>query len=308
MRKQILLGALLAVTILTVGASASFAARSNGTALFIFNGRMLADAGSGSTISVDVNGGNRAALKKLVGQSDNANFAVDAHTQYLRWTHGVPTVVTESNLLAGDRVSVRIVADRQASLAQIEGTAARRVADSGKPGRFPSQPLWLFRGTLDAPGVRRSSDAAHRRRQPARAPGDARPAARPDLPLRRAHHLRALAGTRPDAHLPGPAAPRRPDLGAHPRPAVVLARPGRTGSGEPRRRPRAGRFFLLAGPPHERGRTRGLSQPSTRARKPRTSSSVSSGCSACAMCGALLHARRTPSPEWPGARPRRSPA
>ena len=120
MRKQILLGALLAVTILTVGASASFAARSNGTALFIFNGRMLADAGSGSTISVDVNGGNRAALKKLVGQSDNANFAVDAHTQYLRWTHGVPTVVTESNLLAGDRVSVRIVADRQASLAQIE--------------------------------------------------------------------------------------------------------------------------------------------------------------------------------------------
>ena len=113
MRKQILLGALLAVTILTVGASASFAARSNGTALFIFNGRMLADAGSGSTISVDVKGGNHAALKKLVGQSDDANFAVDAHTQYLRWTHGVPTVVTESNLLAGDRVSVRIVADRQ---------------------------------------------------------------------------------------------------------------------------------------------------------------------------------------------------
>ena len=151
MRKQILLGALLAVTILTVGATASFAARSNGTALFIFNGRMLADAGSGSTISVDVKGGNHAALKKLVGQSDDASFAVDAHTQYLRWSHGVPTVVTESNLLAGDRVSVRIVADRQASLAQIEATAARRVADSGTPGRFPAQPLWLFRGTLDAP-------------------------------------------------------------------------------------------------------------------------------------------------------------
>jgi hypothetical protein len=148
MRKQILLGALLALTILTVGASASFAAHSNGTRLYIFNGRMLADAGSGSTISVDVKGGNRAALKKLVGQSDDANFAVDAHTQYLRWSHGVPTVVTESNLLAGDRVSVRIVADGQASLAQIEATAAGRVADSGTPGRFPAQPLWLFRGTL----------------------------------------------------------------------------------------------------------------------------------------------------------------
>src|SRR6202008_3544746 len=116
-----------------------------------FTGRMVAAAGSGSTISVDVNGGNRAALHKLVGQSDNANFAVDAQTQYLRWSHGVPTVVTESNLLAGDRVSVRVFADRQASLAQIEATAARRVADSGTPGRFPAQPLWLFRGTLDAP-------------------------------------------------------------------------------------------------------------------------------------------------------------
>jgi hypothetical protein len=153
MRKQILFGALLAVTILTVGVSATFAARSNGTALYIFNGRMLADAGSGSTISVDVNGGNRLALKKLVGQSDDANFAVDANTQYLRWTHGVPTVVPESNLLAGDRVSVRVFADRRASLAQIEATAARRVADSGTSGRFPAQPLWLFRGTLDAPAA-----------------------------------------------------------------------------------------------------------------------------------------------------------
>ena len=153
MRKQILFGALLAVTILTVGVSATFAARSNGTALYVFNGRMLADAGSGSTISVDVNGGNRLALKKLVGQSDSASFAVDANTQYLRWTHGVPTVVPESNLLAGDRVSVRVFADRRASLAQIEATAARRVADSGTSGRFPAQPLWLFRGTLDAPAA-----------------------------------------------------------------------------------------------------------------------------------------------------------
>ena len=153
MRKQILFGALLAVTILTVGVSATFAAHSNGSALYIFNGRMLADAGSGSTISVDVNGGNRLALKKLVGQSDSASFAVDANTQYLRWTHGVPTVVPESNLLAGDRVSARVFADRRASLAQIEATAARRVADSGTAGRFPAQPLWLFRGTLDAPAA-----------------------------------------------------------------------------------------------------------------------------------------------------------
>lgn len=153
MRRQLVLAALLGLAILTVGTSATLAARGSGNVLYVFNGRMMADAASNPTIAVDVNGGNKPALRKLVGQSDNANFAVDAHTQYLRWTHGVPTVVPESNLLAGDRVTVRIVAARRASLAEIEGTAARRVADKGPAGRFPRQPLWLFSGALDAPAA-----------------------------------------------------------------------------------------------------------------------------------------------------------
>jgi hypothetical protein len=151
MRRQFVLAALLGLAILTVGTSATLAARGSGNVLYVFNGRMMADAGSNPTIAVDVNGGNKPALRKLVGQSDNANFAVDAHTQYIRWTHGVPTVVPESNLLAGDHVSVRILAERRASLAQIEGTPARRVADSGPSGRFPRQSLWLFQGALDRP-------------------------------------------------------------------------------------------------------------------------------------------------------------
>ena len=151
MRRQLILAALLALALLTVGTSATLAARSSGNVLYIFNGRLLADAGSSPTIAVDVNGGNKAALRKLVGQSDTGNFAVDANTQFLRWTHGVPSVVTESNLAAGDRVSVHVTADRSASLAAIEATAARRVADSGPSGRFPRQPLWLFAGTLDRP-------------------------------------------------------------------------------------------------------------------------------------------------------------
>jgi hypothetical protein len=149
MRRQLVLAALLGLAILTVGTSATLAARGSGNVLYVFNGRMMADAESNPTIAVDVNGGNKPALRKLVGQSDNANFAVDAHTQYIRWTHGVPTVVPESNLLAGDRVTVRILAERRASLAQIEGTPARRVADTGPSGRFPRQSLWLFQGALD---------------------------------------------------------------------------------------------------------------------------------------------------------------
>jgi hypothetical protein len=153
MRRQLLFASLLALALLTAGTSATLAARSSGNALYLFNGRLLADAGSSSTLAVDVNGGNKLALRKLIGQSDNRNFAVDGSTQFIRWTHGVPTVVTESNLLAGDRVTVRIRADRRAAIGQIESTPARQVADRGPAGRFPNKPLWLFAGTLDAPAA-----------------------------------------------------------------------------------------------------------------------------------------------------------
>jgi hypothetical protein len=153
MRRQTLYLALVAFALLAVGASGSLAASSSGgKALFTFNGRLLADAGNSSSIFVDVNGGNRIALRKLIGHGDNQQFAVDAHTQYIRWTHGVPTAVPESNLVAGDRVSVKIRAERRASLGQIESTPAKVVSDTGPPnGRYPRRPLWLFIGALNGP-------------------------------------------------------------------------------------------------------------------------------------------------------------
>src|SRR5919197_5978697 len=153
MRRQLLYLGLIAAAGLTAGASSTLAPRSNGSQLFVFNGRLLADAGSSSTLIVDVNGGNRAALKKLIGHGDNQQFAVDSNTVYIRWTHGVPTLVPESNLVAGDGVSIRIRADHNASLAQIEATPARVVADRGPLPRFAHRPLWLFIGTLDAPAA-----------------------------------------------------------------------------------------------------------------------------------------------------------
>ena len=153
MRRQILHLALVGLAVLTVGASGTLAAsNTGGKTLFVFNGRLLADAGSSSSIFVDVNGGNRIALRKLIGHGDNQQFSVDANTQYIRWTHGVPSVVPESNLVAGDRVSLKIRAERAASLAQIESTPAKVVSDTGPPnGRYPRRPLWLFIGTLNAP-------------------------------------------------------------------------------------------------------------------------------------------------------------
>jgi len=152
MRRHLLPLALVALALLSVGASSTLAARS-GSISYEFNGRLLADAGSSPTLFVDVKGGNHAALRKLLGQSDDQHFAVDSNTEYLRWSHGVPTVVPESNLAAGDFVSVKVRADRAASLAAIEATPARIVSDRGPSPRFAHKPLWLFVGTLNAPAA-----------------------------------------------------------------------------------------------------------------------------------------------------------
>jgi hypothetical protein len=152
MRRRLTYVVLAAFTLLAVGASSSLAAR-GGEQTYIFNGRLLADAGTSSSLYVDVNGGNRPALRKLVGLSDSQHFAVDSGTQFLRWSHGVPTTVAESNLVAGDVVSVQVRAAGSASLAEIGATAAARVADRGPTPGHAGKPLWLFVGTLDAPAA-----------------------------------------------------------------------------------------------------------------------------------------------------------
>jgi hypothetical protein len=150
MRRHLLYFTLVALAVVATGASSTLAAR-NASISYVFNGELLADAGSSSTLYVDVKGGNHAALRKLLGQKDEQNFAVDASTEYLRWSHGVPSVVAESNLVAGDFVSVNVRADRGASLDAIESSAARIVSDRGPSPRFAHKPLWLFVGNLDAP-------------------------------------------------------------------------------------------------------------------------------------------------------------
>jgi hypothetical protein len=152
MRRHLTYVVLAVFLLLAAGASSSLAAR-GGEQTFVFNGRLLADAGSSSSLYVDVNGGNKPALRKLVGLSDNQHFTVSSGTQFLRWSHGVPTVVGESNLVAGDVVSVHVRAARAATLAEIAATAAARVADRGPAPGHAGRPLWLFIGTLNGPAA-----------------------------------------------------------------------------------------------------------------------------------------------------------
>ena len=69
-------------------------------------------------------GGNRRALRLLIGQSTTQTFTVGGSTIFLLWQGKVPTVITLSKLVAGDRIVVRIRAEARSTLAQVEATAA----------------------------------------------------------------------------------------------------------------------------------------------------------------------------------------
>src|SRR5215216_1708915 len=74
---------------------------------FVFRGHLLATpAANATSISVEVEGGNRLALKKMLGASVDQTFTVGTGTEFLKWSNGVPTVVHSNDLAAGDWVIV----------------------------------------------------------------------------------------------------------------------------------------------------------------------------------------------------------
>jgi FtsP/CotA-like multicopper oxidase with cupredoxin domain len=118
--------------------------------LFTFRGELLAAPGpNATTLSVQVETGNKPALRALIGASQNQVFAVDSGTEILIWSHGVPHVGSTADLQSGDFVTVRIRAAGDSSLQEIEKQPAAIVADTAVPnGRGP---LWLFSGTVAGP-------------------------------------------------------------------------------------------------------------------------------------------------------------
>jgi len=137
---------------LSLALLASAAAQGGGVrAHYIFRGHLLATPPANATsISISVEGGNRIALQKMLGQSVDQDFTVGTGTEFLKWSHGIPTVVHANDLTAGDWVVVHVRAPYDASLAQVESRPAGIVADRGTQPNPPSQPLYLFRGRLAA--------------------------------------------------------------------------------------------------------------------------------------------------------------
>ena len=95
--------------------------------LYLFRGT-LSSVGS-STVSVNVSGGDRRALRLLIGQPPTQTFSFDSTTIVLLWQGKVPTVIAPGQLKIGDRFVVRVRADKGASLAEVEATATVHLGD-----------------------------------------------------------------------------------------------------------------------------------------------------------------------------------
>jgi hypothetical protein len=117
--------------------------------LFLFRGQLV-NAGS-SNVQVQVAGGNHAALKALIGQSQDQTFALGSSTEILVWSHGVAHVGSVTDLKAGDSVQVNVRAPHGSTLQTIESTPAGTVGDHGASTKTASRPLYLYVGTVTGP-------------------------------------------------------------------------------------------------------------------------------------------------------------
>jgi hypothetical protein len=119
---------------------------------YLFVGQVAATPANGQ-LSVTIQRGNRPALRAMLGQSVSQTFAYGSNTEFLKWAHGIPTVVQANDLAPGDYVWIHIRDAAGAPLAHIEQQDAGLVGDHGNQLNPPNQPLYLFRGTLTATGT-----------------------------------------------------------------------------------------------------------------------------------------------------------
>jgi hypothetical protein len=146
MRTKILLATVAAALLAT---SAAFAGNGPAKMRYSFLGQLTATPANGG-VSINVVGGTRAALRAMLGQPVTQTFAYGANTEFLKWAHGIPTIVQAGDLAAGDYVRVNIRAARGATLAEIEQQPSGIVGDHGTTLDPPDNPLYLFRGTLSS--------------------------------------------------------------------------------------------------------------------------------------------------------------
>jgi hypothetical protein len=149
--KKMLLIAALAASLVPAAALAAKPDGRHGGILYTYAGQ-LAAAPTSTTLTLNVEAGNRPALRSLLGESAQQTFAYDESTEFLLWSHGVPTVVDASALHAGDWVRVNVRAPRRSSIESIVQKPPAIVGGHVERPNPPDKPLFLFRGRLTAVG------------------------------------------------------------------------------------------------------------------------------------------------------------
>jgi len=141
--------ALVASAVACVALAGAAAAAHHGQA-YSFSGEVIAAPGANAgSISIQVETGNHAALKALIGAAQNQVFTLGADTRVLIWSHGVPRVGGTNELQQGDYVTLTVRAPHDSTLQQVESTHAAKVADHAAPRG--GHPLWLFVGSVAGP-------------------------------------------------------------------------------------------------------------------------------------------------------------
>ena len=147
MKRSTIVVALAAVLATLIATTAAFAGGPNGNTLYRYVGQFKGL--DGASVKLTVQNGNRAALRSMLGQSQDQSFATDEKTVILRWTDGIPTQLHDLNeLTLNDYVTVNVRSDRDATLDTIKAKPAASVADHGPTWNKPTKPLYLFRGTF----------------------------------------------------------------------------------------------------------------------------------------------------------------
>jgi len=105
-----------------------------GKPLFLYIGT-VGGGQAGGHISLHITSGNWRGLRTMLGQASvDQTFSYDTGTIFLLWQGRVPTVIEPSQLKAGDRITVRVRAAGDSTLAQVEATAANHIGDH-EPGQ-----------------------------------------------------------------------------------------------------------------------------------------------------------------------------
>jgi hypothetical protein len=138
----------LALAVLACAAVAASATGAGNGRLFQFRGE-LTSIGL-TSLGVQVEGGNKPALRAMLGQVQNQSFSIGDHTEILIWRKGVPAVGDVTDLKLGDWVQVNVHAPARSSLAQIEANQAGLVGDHVRRPHA-ALPLWLYVGTVAGP-------------------------------------------------------------------------------------------------------------------------------------------------------------